>query len=133
MKHYRILHLGAGTQSSAIYGMMVEGEIEACDYALFADTQAEPDWVYEQLDILKKMDGPEIVEVTAGNLMHDLQHGVPKKSGDGVRFASIPAFTAHRQGEKTGKQPRQCTRDYKIAPIQYWIRHTLLGLAPKAR
>ena len=60
MKEYNILHLGAGIQSSTIYCLMVDGEIAAADYALFADTQDEPAWVYKQLAWLESLGGPPI-------------------------------------------------------------------------
>ena len=37
--HLRILSLGAGVQSSTIALMMKHGEIEPCDFAIFADTK----------------------------------------------------------------------------------------------
>ena len=127
-KKHKILNLGAGIQSSAIYGLMVDGEIETADYAVFADTQGEPQWVYEQVDQLEQLGGPPIIRVTAGNLSEDLKHG---RNSTGQRFASIPAHTTYQPRVKGGKIRRQCTREYKIEPIETWIRRELLGLRPK--
>jgi len=55
----RVLNLGAGVQSSTIYLMMVDGDIPACDVAIFADTGEEPQAVYDHLGWLKKQGGPE--------------------------------------------------------------------------
>ena len=121
----RILHLGAGIQSSAIHTLMADGEIPAADYALFADTQDEPDWVYRQLDWLKQNGGPPIVLVTAGRLGDDLQNG---RNSTGQRFASVPFHTTYQEGVKGGMKRRQCTREYKIEPIEKWIRYECLGL-----
>lgn len=44
----RVLSLGAGVQSSAIALMIAEGEIEPVEFAVFADTGAEPDRVYQR-------------------------------------------------------------------------------------
>ena len=130
MTNHRILHLGAGIQSGAIYALMVDGEIEPADYALFADTQAEPAWVYEQLDYLDSLGGPTIVRVSAGNLATDLMQGT---NTTGHNFASVPFYTTYQEGVKGGKKPRQCTMEYKIRPMELWIRRELLGLKPKQR
>lgn len=127
---YSILHLGAGVQSSAIYCLMADGEIPSADYALFADTQEEPSWVYDQLEILKKIDGPEIICVTAGKIGDDLMNGM---NSTGQRFASIPAHTTYVEGVKGGLTRRQCTREYKIDPIDKWVRRDLLELKPRQR
>lgn len=109
--------------------MMASGELPKADYSVFADTVWEPDWVYEQLAILKQIEnGPPIIEVSAGSLPDDLKNGVPYKTKAGRRFSSIPSFTAFSDGQKTGKRPRQCTYSYKIEPIEKWIRYELLGL-----
>ena len=123
----RVLNLGVGTQSSAIYAMMVEGEIETCDVAVFSDLQDEPAWVYEQLEFLYKLNGPEIVTVTIGRLGDDLKHG---RNSTGQRFASIPAFTTYNEGNKQGQTRRQCTFEYKIAPIERYIRRGLFKQKP---
>jgi hypothetical protein len=45
-KRYHILNLGAGVQSTALFLMFVKGELdEKLDYAVFADTQGEPESV----------------------------------------------------------------------------------------
>ena len=46
-KTYHILNLGAGVQSTCLFLMFVTGEFdERLDYAVFADTQEEPESVY---------------------------------------------------------------------------------------
>ena len=42
-----ILNLGAGVQSTALYLMAIDGEVQKFDYAIFADTQDEPADVYK--------------------------------------------------------------------------------------
>ncbi len=131
MRRFRLLHLGAGIQSSVIYSMMVDGDIEPCDYAMFADTQDEPSWVYDQLNWLESLGGPPIVRVTAGRLGDDLINN--GRNSTGQRFASIPAHTTYKEGTKGGKTRRQCTREYKIEPIERWIRRDLLEIEPHYR
>ena len=53
-KTYHILNQGAGVQSTALYLMFLDGEMdEKLDYAVFADTQEEPESVYGHLGWLK--------------------------------------------------------------------------------
>lgn len=120
MNVLRVLNLGAGVQSTAIYLMMIDGQLEPADIAIFADVQEEPASVYEHLERLKQLNGPEIVTVTAGRLGDGIINGI-----DGTkRFASIPAFLTH-QDESAGIGRRQCTAEYKIAPIEREIRRRM--------
>ena len=128
MNKHRILNLGAGIQPGTIYALMVDGEIEPADVAVFADTQEEPIWVYQQLDYLRSLTGPPIVTVTAGKIGDDLARG---RNSTGGRFASIPAHTTYAEGQKGGITRRQCTREYKIEPIEKYIRRVLLNLKPR--
>ena len=130
LRKFTILNLGAGVQSAAIHGLMADGEIEPATVSIFSDTKGEPSWVYDQLEILKGIGGPPTVEVSAGDLADDLVHG---RNSTGQRFASIPAHTTYQEGVKGGMTRRQCTREYKIEPIEKWVRQELLGLKPKQR
>lgn len=125
----RILNLGAGVQSTCLYLMAVKGELEI-DCAIFADLGDEPGPVYRHLDWLKGLGGPIIHTVSAGRLGDHLIQGT---DGRGGRVASIPAWTAAKEGEPLGKVKRQCTADYKITPIERFIRRTLFSLEPGQR
>lgn len=117
----RVLNLGAGVQSTAIYLMMIDGDIPAADIAIFADVQEEPQEVYEHLERLKAMNGPEIATVTRGKLGDNLVNGV---NATGQRFASIPAFLkTDAANGSIGR--RQCTSEYKIVPIEKEIRRRM--------
>jgi hypothetical protein len=124
-----ILNLGAGVQSTTLYLMSVAGvepgEVPAFDYAVFADTQEEPDEVYKHLDWLRSLGGPPILTGTAGKLGDDLTRGV---NSTGQRFASIPAYTSDEEGGDEGQTKRQCTSEYKIGVIEQVIRRQILGL-----
>lgn len=101
--------------------MAVRGEFggEMPEAAIFADTQWEPVAVYEWLNELERIGGLVIPihRVTAGNL-RDVALG-------SKGFASIPLNVRSLKGN--GKLRRQCTREYKVAPITKEIRR-LLGV-----
>jgi hypothetical protein len=141
-REYHVLSLGAGVQSTAIYLMAMDGELDIkLDAAVFADVGEEPQDVYSHLGWLAAQGGPPIVIVSAGKLGDDLQHGKTPSQPNGSayhenhrhRHASIPAFTASRPGNPEGMVQRQCTKEYKIEPIEKWIRRELLGMQPRQR
>lgn len=120
------LSLGGGRQSTALYAMYARKQITPpVDVAIFADTQDEPRWVYENLEWMRTLGGPEILVRSIGRIGDDLVNGV---NSTGQRFASIPAFT--QTGERVGQTRRQCTKEYKLRVIQQTIRRELLGLQP---
>jgi hypothetical protein len=122
-----VLNLGAGVQSTTVYLMYLRGEITPqIECAIFADTGEEPAAIYRHLDWLRSLNGPPIVTVGIGKLGDDLQRG---RNSTGQRFASIPAYTAAHEGHKIGIVRRQCTREYKIDPIERHIRGEILGMA----
>lgn len=127
MREWHILNLGAGVQSTTLYLMACEGEL-SIDRAVFADTGEEPSAVYDHLAWLQSLDGPEIATVSAGKLGDDLKQG---NNSTGQRFAAVPFFTAERRGKPDGITRRQCTREYKIEPVDRYVRRELLGLEPR--
>lgn len=150
----RVLSLGAGVQSTTLALMAAHGEVGPMpDCAIFADTGWEPQAVYDHLAWLRL---PNVLPfpvhiVSAGDLRADLLAGAK-----GERWASIPAFTrtvtpagselpVYDEDENgdlivvgsrimssdrvgIGMIRRQCTGDYKIAPIRRKVRE-LLGIA----
>lgn len=113
-KEIRALSLGAGVQSSALYLMACDGDIDI-DVAIFADTGAEPAWVYEHLAFLETLGGPEIVRVQGGL---GLTHAILEKGRIPSRpdWYDIPAF------HYGGISRRQCTKNFKIIPIHRELR-----------
>ncbi len=106
-----IISLGAGVQSSTMALMAAHGEIMPMpDAAIFADTQAEPKAVYEWLDWLEKQLPFPTHRVTAGSLAAQIL-------GDGSMWGRPPFFT-----QSGGMVRRQCTGDFKIAPIRKKIQ-----------
>ena len=128
MQHLRMISLGAGVQSSTLYLAAVEGLLTPRpDFAVFADTQAEPPWVYEYLWHLAETCGDviPIYIATKGDLGADVLRGLR-----GQRFSSIPARILSRDGTRPSLLRRNCTRDYKIRPIMAAVRR-IADLRPR--
>lgn len=126
----RVISLGAGVQSTTVALMAAHGEIEpmpAC--AIFADTGWEPKAVYEHLAWLRSANVlPFPVHVvSAGNIREDAMR---RTNTTGGRFAAIPWYTLGARGEK-GMGRRQCTKEYKLRPIQRKVVELLGGKRPK--
>lgn len=102
---------GAGVQSVTILYKAIRGEINRPDLVIFADTQAEPDSVYQTVErdrIACEDAGIEFCMVTAGNL-------------ESSKAWFIPAYTMNKNGNK-GTTFRQCTDRFKIRPIRKELR-----------
>lgn len=118
-----ILSLGAGVQSTAMLLMAQAGEFDEItdkpETAIFADTGWEPPAVYTHLEWLKTVSEIPIHVVGEGqNIRHDALT-------NSSRFASMPLYMTSNGREAMLR--RQCTREYKIEPIEREIR-TMLGL-----
>jgi hypothetical protein len=115
MKH--IISLGAGVQSSTMALMAAHGEITPMpDAAVFADTQWEPAAVYEWLDWLEGQLPFQVHRVT--------HHGTRLRDQtikSMFRDMPLPVFSKQSNG-KIGITKRQCTRDWKIRPIERQVK-----------
>ena len=119
----KVLSLGAGVQSTVL-ALMAEREeygLEKPDIAIFADTGWEPPLVYQHLDWLEKQLSFKVVRLSAGNIRDNIMEGV---APDGHKFLGIPVFTINSDGSK-GRLIRQCTSNYKVEPIQAYLRDYL--------
>lgn len=128
------LSLGAGVQSSALIVCSALGlhGVPKADVAIFADTQNEPRHVYGAVERLRAWAAPHgipVERVTAGDLLADAKARI---DGTRSRFASIPLFSSSSDGSTSAPGRRQCTREYKIAPIEKRVRE-LLGYKPRQR
>jgi hypothetical protein len=124
----RTLSLGAGVQSTTLYLMALEGLLPALDCAIFADTGWEPQRVYDHLDLISAKGaerGIPVIRVSKGNLRSDAIN--PEH-----RYASIPYFVRNPDGSD-GMGRRQCTSEYKLAPINRKVRELLGAAAPDFR
>ena len=130
VKKFKVLSLGAGTQST-VMALMAEkgwGGLEKPDIAIFADTQWEPPYVYKHLDWLEKQLSYEVVRVTAGNIRENVLAGM---TPDGNKFLDMPVFLINKDGTNS-VAARQCTNHYKIIPIHKKLRE-ILKLKPGRR
>lgn len=119
----RVLSLGAGVQSTTLLLMSAEGILPKLDYAIFADTQGEPAYVYEHLD--------RVTEAAAGGGIPVLRVSKGNLAADAIsRFATLPYFILYADGS-AGMGQRQCTHQYKLDEIRRKVRE-LLGAAPPA-
>jgi len=99
--------------------MAARGEIAPMpSAAIFADTQAEPQSVYDWLDWLEKQLPFPVYRVTAGNLTAaSLSTKTNRKTGREYYSNLIPAYILNQDGSR-GIIGRHCTYNYKIVPIQ---------------
>lgn len=130
-----LLSLGAGVQSSTLALMAAHGEIGPMpSAAIFADTGWEPQEVYDWLDWLEKQLPFPIYrtrtdsERYAGMTLRDFTLRATRR--DTKAPMPIPVFTV--ENGKIGMTRRQCTRDWKIRPIEKLAKQ-LVGLKPGAR
>ena len=129
--------LGAGVQSTALLLMSNKGlyGVPKAEVAVFADTMTEPPWVYDHLEKLKELSDIPIHTVSAGNLKDDSLYGKPGLNRYGKpysKFVTIPVYSQNEDGSGTSLLRRQCTREYKIAPLERFIRKHL-GYKPRQR
>lgn len=106
--------------------MSARGDLAPFDAAVFADTGWEPAAVYRHLDWLETQLPFPVYRVTAGDLRAD---AITRSNTTGGSFAAIPWFTVHKGGG-TGMGRRQCTKEYKLRPLQRKVVE-LLGGRPK--
>lgn len=127
-KSLHIISLGAGVQSSTMALMAAHGEIGPMPRcAVFADTQAEPESVYQWLDWLEDQLPFPVYRVTAGNLTDDgLQLRTSGKSGKRYWKTLVPFYIEAPDGSK-GMIGRKCTADYKVAVLERQCRLFVSG------
>jgi hypothetical protein len=150
-----VLSFGAGVQSTTLLLMSCKGVLPKLDHVIFADTQWEPAAVYRHLEWCKEYAAKHGIKIdvrTAGNLRQDLlEFWGQRKSADGKRHASIPAFIKNPKEAVTLDMPlfgeeevvwldsdkgmvrRQCTGTYKIEVIERYVREEVLMLAKGER
>jgi hypothetical protein len=118
----QILSLGAGVQSSTMALMAAKGEISPMPkFAVFADTQDEPQSVYTWLDWLEKQLPFPVIRASRGQLSKESLIVKHSKSGNNYTQHSPPAFIIDADGKK-GMLMRQCTLGYKLNVIFREVR-----------
>jgi len=119
------ISLGAGVQSSTMALMAAKGELPGSDRVqgcIFADTQDEPQSVYDWLDWLEKQLPWPVYRVTQGKISHDALSTKVGKKGQLYQKSTLPIHVLNDDGTKTKVQHRTCTVDYKIRPILKRLR-----------
>ena len=131
-----LISIGVGVQSTTVAMMAAYGEITPMpDAAIFADTGAEPGYVYDTLDWLVDLLPFPVytVQKDKGLKAGILRSTIPNEHGDFIgRFAGAPFYTTSDSDTGMGMLRRQCTREFKIEPITQKVRE-LVGLQPRQR
>lgn len=123
----RVLSLGAGRQSTALYLMCCDGVFgdERPTVAIFADTGDEPSDTYAHLERLER-DFGRVLPIHRVGKGYSLSDAARRSIGSRQRWPSIPLHVG-RSGESGGMLHRQCTKEFKVEPIEKEIRR-LLGV-----
>lgn len=119
------ISLGAGVQSSTMALMAAKGELPGSDRVkgcIFADTQDEPQSVYQWLDWLEKQLPWPVHRITAGRLRDSVLRMRVTKDGRRYSRSDIPVFTLNADGSIGKVTHRSCTVDFKIRPILKKLR-----------
>lgn len=127
----RVLSLGLGVQSTCMLEMAADGFFGPMpDVAIFADTKAEPQAVYDHLASLQRRNSMPIPirVISSGNLRQSV---IFSRNTTGGRFASVPFFVRQENGT-IGRGRRQCTKEFKLEPLWKEIR-SILGIQPGKR
>ena len=111
----RILSLGGGLQSTVIFLMMLEGRIPKADWVVFADTGSEQDHTLKTVAWVEKL-----------------------CESNGINFMIVKnekLFPIHKHYLNIGRVPMigtpRCTDNFKIQPINKWIRSIIDESKPK--
>lgn len=119
----KVLSFGGGVQSTVLALMVVRGEIEAPNVVLFADTGNESEATYQHVvkvfSALHKS-GVRVERVSAGSIVDDVL--LASKKDSGVRVGQPPFYVAGTGGRLEGKLWRKCSSEYKIKPMEKFIR-----------
>ena len=100
--------------------------VPSFDFAVFADTGAEPKSVYDCLDnVRSKVSYPVVTYMHKDGLLD----AVTNPGSD--KFGAIPAFIQNSDGS-VGMLRRQCTKEYKLNAIVSCMR-SHLGYKPRQR
>jgi len=131
----RVLNLSGGRQSTTIAEMIIHGDLPPVDLCLTADTGMEHEATYAHIkDLHKRLNQAGIKAAVAPgpNLWDDLVTLGPRKA---TRLDNPPYWVQKENGGR-GRLVQKCTKHYKIAPMDRYIRQELLrthGINPEAR
>jgi hypothetical protein len=117
--------------------MSLKGVIPAFDWIIFADTGWEPSEVCRHLEWCQGQAaavGQKIHIVSNGNILeHALRSRIAGELKPGETWAVIPYYLKKGDGSVDGMVRRQCTKEFKVVPIEKFCRREILGLRPGQR
>ena len=120
-----VLSLGAGVQSSTMALMAARGELTPMpEAAIFADTQSEPQSVYDYLDYITPLLPFRVFKVTTGNLGEDFLKALRDPA---VRCGQPPFYVWNETKQVEATIWRKCTKEYKLDPIRRKTRELRNG------
>ena len=129
----KVIALGMGMQSTALYLMSSMRQFERADVAIFSDPMSEHPDTYKLVDWLlgweKENDGIPI-HIVGKDLGDALLNPIKTKTGVDF-YPSLPTFFKNLDGQDALAN-RHCTAQYKIKPVEKKVRE-LMGLKPKQR
>lgn len=130
----RILNWGLGQDSTTIALLAEHGELPPFDAIIWADTQQEPQEVYDTLAWVEPLLTPPVYMVTAGDLgadmlavtkRHAAEHLTAGQRGQPPFWVKNAPNLAYATAVSGGQLWRKCTQDYKITPIRRLLRRLL--------
>lgn len=123
----KILSMGWGVQTWTLAAMMALDKHPRTDFLVFADTHHEGQGTYDFASQWAPWLGERgLTVVTVDGKRTEVVRDDWGKNGSVL----IPAFSL--DGVSEGQVRRQCTHDWKIAPIRHWIREELGRRGEKA-
>ena len=127
-----VLSFGGGVQSTVLLLMSCLGELPKLDHAIFSDPGWESPATYKHVEWCRQQSdkaGIPLHILTGKDIKQDaLISKVRGIKGDGERWASMPYYTRNRKTGEVGMIKRQCTNEYKIQPVEKYIRSKILEL-----
>lgn len=122
----RVLSFGGGVQSTVLALMACRGEIERPDMTLFADTGNESQATYSHVwRVAQELSsaGIPLYVCSAGNIADDVLHAAHDPEAKTSRVGQPPFFVAGQSHDMgAGRLWRKCSSEYKIAPMEKFIR-----------
>jgi len=120
---------GLGIQSMAVSLMSFDGILPKLDHIIFADTGWENPVTHEACDWMREKsaeNGVQFTVLSTANIYKDSLEFI-RNNGKSGRLASMPMHIMDDEGKKSMLR-RQCTNEYKIQPIDLFIKREVLGL-----
>lgn len=123
----RVLSFGGGVQSTTLLWMMIDGVLPWVDAVLFADTGDDSQLTMAHIDDMERAvraasNHCQFHRVSRGETLSDAIRRTHKRD---IKFVAAPFYTG-----KGGQGRRQCTREFKIEPLEKKQRE-LLGYQPR--